>query len=58
MSYDNWRTTQEDEENDRIDREDAAIERIERRIDGKDWTNPARIIGHNPIDFEYDPMNP
>ena len=58
-NYDNWlTTTPEDEDNDRQDREDAARERIERKIDGKDWTNPARIIGHNPIDFEYDPMNP
>ena len=56
-NYDNWKsTTPEDEENDRSDREDAARERIERLIDGKE------PIQHKGIDrshdFDYDPYNP
>ena len=70
-NYDNWlTTTPEDEENDRIDREDAARERIERKIDGIACSKPyppLPIIGVCQVfsrsqmrasDFDYDPFNP
>ena len=56
--YDNWKqTTPEDDDNDRQDREDAARERIERKIDGLE--TPTRHKGiDRSHDFDYDPFNP